>query len=366
MFPNYCFKKSAEDLGYEVLFLPKLRYDSESHCNSRCRLRSKSHTRNCAKMHCNDLISLQALREHTERVRQSQLTESNHSPEPNSVPRNIEFRLPPNDQQQEQSAREAAGQEPSSETLAAGKSSEQIDANQELQDSCADFFNIIYENVLEAVHGAIENMVSKHFQCILSKVDQLTVDMLHQDTLLNSMNKDLTAKIAEQTDTSINQFKFIAQMLIDSQTIFYRALNQQKRSKQRKEDRDTREELCSKTSEATSQSTPIPNSVPSVRQHQLWEQQDLNFYHTQVNGNGINNSSSSRADKPKSDCKPSSMRRTPKGVSTASMPELHRRISLMSTTVHKLKQSQCTRSPTPSFWTPTQCSSAGPPQRHVD
>ncbi|KAH8359071.1 hypothetical protein KR093_004121, partial [Drosophila rubida] len=70
--------------------------------------------------------------------------------------------------------------------------------------------------------------VEKHFEDLLSKVSQLKSEMTEQESMLKQLNTDVMAKISELNDTSLNQFKFIAQMLIDSQTIHYRAMNQQR------------------------------------------------------------------------------------------------------------------------------------------
>uniref|UniRef100_A0A6P4FGI1 Uncharacterized protein LOC108050957 n=1 Tax=Drosophila rhopaloa TaxID=1041015 RepID=A0A6P4FGI1_DRORH len=113
------------------------------------------------------------------------------------------------------------------------------DPNRELQESFADFFSIIHDNVLESVQEAVQRMVSKCFEESLTKMDRLSKELEQQATLLNKIHRDVTNKISAQSETNLNQFKFVTQMLIDNQTVHYRALNQVKVNRQRrKEERD--------------------------------------------------------------------------------------------------------------------------------
>lgn len=229
----------------------------------------------------------------------------------------------------------------------------------DLQDSCADFFNIIYENVLEAVNGAVELTVEKHFQDIQSKVNQLKSEMTVQQNMLKQINSDLMAKISELNETNLNQFKFIAQMLIDSQTIHFRALNQQRvlRQQTKIEPDHQKRSISSERTERSMdgcsryQNVNVKVTPPQQAQrpqHQLWHQQEANpsaYLQPPCTNSNIQQTSS----------KPNRriLRRSPKGISTVSMPNLHQSSMASSTPINsniKIKVQGPQRSPTPSSW----------------
>jgi len=208
MFPNYCFKKRADDFGYEVLYMPKDNYGLNAHQLNRSmnhsRDRSRSRPQQCTKMCYEELIRLQALREQNER-------NDMKSQAANSV-RSVEFRLPTMNKQRHFPLRQSGGSAPSERELYRKQQQHQQQQQQQtqssspsdmpssgpesirdLQDSCADFFNIIYENVLEAVNGAVELTMEKHFQDIQSKVIQLKSEMTVQQNMLKQINSDLLA-----------------------------------------------------------------------------------------------------------------------------------------------------------------------------
>ncbi|EDW66984.1 uncharacterized protein [Drosophila virilis] len=389
MFPNYCFRKPPNDFGYDLLYMPKSSYNSSSQQSNRpehqshSRSRSRS-SRQGTKLCCDDLISLQALQEHNERLRHSHGLKSR----PRTPARTVEFRLPPIEKHRYREAtmplRESAGMESAEREYhqkqqklqqqqgpppSSDMPSSASDSNRGMQESCTDFFNIIYENVLEAVHGAVEHMVNKHFEEILTRMDQLSADITHQESVLKQLNADLMGKIGEQNETSLNQFKFVAQMLIDNQTIFYRALSHQRRSKQHcKEEREEREDRFEEKSSASSDRAQRlmetynrrPDSQPQKvsegtsqqrPQHQLWQQQDSRSFPQQSPCKSCNHHKSRTANS--ATAKPTIVRRTAKGISTVSMPDLHRS-SLFPTSRspnNKCSGHHTQRSPTPTPWT---------------
>ncbi|XP_034485484.1 basic-leucine zipper transcription factor A isoform X2 [Drosophila innubila] len=343
-------------------------------------MRSRTRAQQCPKMCYEDLITLQALREQNER--------SNLKAQGNAPVRSVEFRLPPLDKQRQFSMRQPGGSA-SSERELYRKQQQQHQQHQQqqhqqhqqqqqqqqtesasptdmpssgsesvrdLQDSCADFFNIIYENVLEAVNGAVEQTVEKHFQDILLKVNQLTSEMTVQKNMLKQINSELMAKISELNETNLNQFKFIAQMLIDSQTIHYRSLNQQRQLKQQNSNEQDHPKRSASSERPTGGCSRCQNANVNAKpqqqaqrpQHQLWQQQDANLLtYLQPSCKNCNTQ--------KSSLKPDRtiLRRTPKGISTASMPNLHQASFSSSTPINsnnKNKAQRPQRSPTPSNW----------------
>ncbi|KAM8705535.1 hypothetical protein ACLKA7_009915 [Drosophila subpalustris] len=386
MFPNYCFKKRADDFGYEVLYMPKDSYGPNAQQSSRSinqpHARSRSRSQQYPKVCLEDLITLQALRERNERKLS------------NSPVRNVEFRLPAMNKQRQFPLRQSGGSAASERDLYRKQQQQQqqqqhqlqqqqqqhqptespspsdlpssaSDSVRDLQDSCADFFNIIYENVLDAVNGAVELTVEKHFQDIISNVNQLTSEMSVQKNMLKQINSDLmnmtSLEISELNETNLNQFKFIAQMLIDSQTFHYRALNQQRLQRQQnKNDLDqpkrsaSSERIvrpsggCSRCQNANIRTTP---QQPTQRpQHHLWQQQDANILERlqpKPCKDCGNQRGSKKADR-------TILRRTVKGISTVSMPDLHQASSLSSSNPNnsnnKTKTQRPQKSPMPSNW----------------
>ncbi|KAH8247927.1 hypothetical protein KR038_012029, partial [Drosophila bunnanda] len=113
------------------------------------------------------------------------------------------------------------------------------DPHCDLQESFTDFFSIIHDNVIESVKVAVQQMVGKCFEQSMAKIERLSHEIRNQEAMLNKIHRDLTSKMTAQGETNMNQFKFVTQMLIDNQTVHYRALNQAKQNKQRRlEDRE--------------------------------------------------------------------------------------------------------------------------------
>ncbi|KAH8341018.1 hypothetical protein KR059_012285 [Drosophila kikkawai] len=104
----------------------------------------------------------------------------------------------------------------------------------DLQESFTDFFSIIHDNVIESVKNAVRETVAKCFEQSMTKIELLTQEIRNQEALINKVHRDLTSKMAAQSETNLNQFKFLTQMLIDNQTVHYRALNQAKQNRQRR------------------------------------------------------------------------------------------------------------------------------------
>ncbi|XP_062126747.1 uncharacterized protein LOC133839325 isoform X2 [Drosophila sulfurigaster albostrigata] len=356
MFPNYCFKKQSDDFGYEVLYVPKKNYSPSARQSNRpmndsnVGARSRAQPQVCSKLCYEDLLRLQALREQNESA----------GPKPH-----VEFRLPPMDKQRQFAHRSNGGSTLNERERYLKEEEEEVesppcasDPARDIQDSCADFFNIVYENVLEAVNVAVEQTVDKHFEELLSKVNQLKSEMSEQENMLKQLNTDLSTKISELSDTSLNQFKFIAQMLIDSQTIHYRAMNQQRLLKQQKKDEQDAQTRsissdrsqhtanaychCHVSSVKSMQQQQQQQQMPR-QQHQLWQQQDLNpFDYIQVPCTNCHRVYP-KQDRPV-------LRRTRKG--TASMPNLHQASTATSassnTNSNKMKHTK--HSSTSSNW----------------
>ncbi|KAH8310915.1 hypothetical protein KR044_003470 [Drosophila immigrans] len=368
MFPNYCFKKQSDDFGYDVMYVPKKNYSSSvrppsnrpmNQNNARSRTRAEKYTKLCYE----DLLTLQALREQNERA---SLKVQSAAPE-----RNVEFRLPM-DKQPQFGHRPSGGsslseremylkqqqhqqEQQETESPASGEMPTSAAINSE---ACADFFNIVYDNVLEAVNVAVEQTVDKHFADLLSKVNQLKSEMSVQENMLKQLNADVTTKISELNDTSLNQFKFIAQMLIDSQTIHYRAMNQQRLLKQQRQDeqeaqkRSVSSDRSQQSSDAYSHchgnmKSPQQHSMQR-QQHQLWQQQDPLTYMQAPCSN-------CHRTIPKQDR--AVLRRTRK--ETTSMPNLHQASMATSASAFsnisgiKMKHQHCHHPSTLSSW--SQC-----------
>ncbi|XP_017129030.1 uncharacterized protein LOC108147189 [Drosophila elegans] len=227
MFPNYCFTKSARQSGYDVI---RRGYSTKDH------IQRSSGRNSAAGEKTRNRSEIRFSAENKRPKHQRNFSKSRSSRDKDSSSRSVAFRLTPVDCQSKKTIRETAGDDRQKDKMSYNASN---DPNRDLQESFADFFSIIHDNVLESVQEAVQRMVSKCFEESLTKMERLSNELEQQKTLLNKIHRDVTSKISAQSETNLNQFKFVTQMLIDNQTVHYRALNQAKVNKQRrKEERD--------------------------------------------------------------------------------------------------------------------------------
>jgi len=66
------------------------------------------------------------------------------------------------------------------------------DPNRDLQESFADFFSIIHDNVLESVQEAVQRMVTNCFKESLTKMERLSKELQNQEALLNKIHREVT------------------------------------------------------------------------------------------------------------------------------------------------------------------------------
>ncbi|EDV53599.1 uncharacterized protein LOC6554530 [Drosophila erecta] len=288
MFPNYCFTKSARQSDYDVTKRDYIAKDS---------LQRK------AIRHSAPSVTSGGRRRTRHRTeRQRSISKSSSLRAKDSSSRSVGFRLTPVICSSEKDTRKPGGDDRDTNKMTSSPSN---DPNRDLQESFADFFSIIHDNVLESVQDAVQRMVSKSFEESVAKMERLSKDLQNQEAMLNKIYRDVTNKIAAQSEASLNQFKFVTQMLIDNQTVHYRALNQAKANKQRrKEEEDLerdrkleweRKRMCACKEVRTarvrkSRSSSVDLSkrstggeakelVPKAPQHQLCQQQEPLVYH---------------------------------------------------------------------------------------
>ncbi|XP_030374546.1 uncharacterized protein LOC115624097 [Scaptodrosophila lebanonensis] len=362
MFPNFCFTQCAKDQGYHVVkrtYVPK---DSNKASDNSTGIESRngymlrpshpsSETLDTFRDQNGKRLKRVVRRIHKENPVSARRTGQETMKK--EATRSVNFFVSPLDCQelQHQQHRAASGaEEPrrrnSGQTGAENKHQPvgpPKDPNQELQESCADFFNIVHDNVLEAVQGAVERMVFKYFEDTMTKVDRLAAQLSHNEKLLTEMYRDLISKIADQNETSINQFKFVAQMLIDSQTIHYRALqSQHQRYKRTKSEESNDSDSVYREQESNAGDGQIIQ-IHKAKQHQLKQQQQPNVYSAQMCQKCSPPGSSRERRLPS---KPTTIRRLPKNNGSASLPNLQRRIScptVQATGSAKLNQRSPTR-----------------------
>ncbi|XP_017145252.1 uncharacterized protein LOC108157626 isoform X1 [Drosophila miranda] len=345
MFPNYCFTKSTKQHGFDILKRSYTAKDGYKR-GSRPSERSPSFSRNLTPrlgMRYADVSGPEYLGrcnvKHSKRkqTRSSSIKNMAYKPpsalKPTAPPRNVAFRLPAvvcvskdSMADTKRPVRVSAGDDKTGQRHCDRDRHPEMthDPNQELQESFADFFSIIHDNVLETVQGAVEKMVSKCFEESIAKMERLSSEMQLQEKLLNKMFRDINAKIDDQNETSLNQFKFITQMLIDSQTVHYRALNQAKFDKRRHHaERDYEKEREHERERIKRRSTGgNDENEPTMRgpQHQLWQQQDPHIYHTERCQPCMEEECKKCRPSPPSE--PSSMPRLQNGTPASSMPNL--------------------------------------------
>lgn len=231
MFPNYCFHKNANDMGYEVVYFPKSTTycdgkTSPSQCSERqSYTRTHSRTRQDVK-HCDeDILSVVAVNSHYETkglqprstcaVHRTQLIGRQPDKHRHVVVQRLNggalcadqsvylscHNMKPQRQQLQQQSigqqsirQQSMQQQEHKQRLEAPSTSKPPSHAQHsvrgLQDASADCFNIMYENVLKAVHGTVEQMLAKHFQCMVSRIQQLNAELIRQDHQLHQFKTE--------------------------------------------------------------------------------------------------------------------------------------------------------------------------------
>ncbi|XP_017101986.2 uncharacterized protein [Drosophila bipectinata] len=250
MFPNYCFTKSARQSGYDVIRRNYITKDSSQRIGRQPPRREVKSAAGSARNNSEVRYGCEPRDSPVKRSRRQKKVPkwSSSSPKASSS-RSVGFRLPAVVCTGARESREAAGDDKTRSEKGGMGPENSSDLNRELQESFADFFSIIHDNVLESVQGAVEKMVSKCFADSMEKMDRISKDLVQQETLLNKIYRDVTNKISDQCETNMNQFKFVTQMLIDNQTVHYRALNQAKLNKQRRKEQKEEEKQRKKVNE---------------------------------------------------------------------------------------------------------------------
>ncbi|XP_017955497.1 uncharacterized protein LOC108650725 isoform X3 [Drosophila navojoa] len=345
MFPNYCFSKVPNDYGYDLLYMPKNAY------NGNCQRVDSRPLRHRGKVRDDGFAAQQALQEHNERLRRLHAAKT----QPRSAGRSVEFLLPPMDQQLHRDRAHAGSieiddreygkklQQGPPQPQGAPPARNLPDLSRAPSETCSDFFNILYDNVLNAVHSAVEHIVTKHFAHIVTRMDQIASDLTQQETLLKQHNSDVMGKIVEQNESSLNQFKFVAQMLIDNQTLFYRALNNQRQSKRK---------LCPDDLTEESKCYSVECAQRLLDEYDQREESDTAVQRPKSTCKNCSHKSSRSGN---SSCsRPIAVQRTVKGISTTSMPDLHHSplFPLSRTPSCKSSKHSSQRPATPTMWTP--------------
>lgn len=246
MFPNFCFHKNANDMGYKVMYFPKTTINGDGQTNpSQCSERqsyNRTHTRTREDIkHCDeDIISVVAVSSHTgtkglvhprstSEVHRAHLIERQPDKHRHVVTQRLNagasaadqsvylncYDMKPRQQQsqpqQQQSQQQEIGQKQTFQQQSIGQQSMQQQKHKQrlkapsrseqpahaphsvlgLQDVSADCFNKMYDNVLKAVHGTVEHMLAKHFQCMVSRIQRMNAELIRQDQLLNQFKAEM-------------------------------------------------------------------------------------------------------------------------------------------------------------------------------
>ncbi|KAH8293446.1 hypothetical protein KR054_000586, partial [Drosophila jambulina] len=231
MIPNYVFTKSPNEFKYNVV---KRNYSVQDVIPPRSSCRSQKTGRNKSKIRSAN-PALKRPKHHKKADTSTQTATKN------SFARSVSFRLGAGETTGNKTPKDC-DMEPATQTL--NMPTDPIhNAHCDLQESFTDFFSIIHDNVMESVKDAVQKMVVKCFEQHMAKMELLSQEIRNQEVLLSKIHRDLTSKMADQSETNLNQFKFVTQMLIDNQTVHYRALNQAKHNKLRRlEERDLEKE----------------------------------------------------------------------------------------------------------------------------
>uniref|UniRef100_W8BU08 Uncharacterized protein n=1 Tax=Ceratitis capitata TaxID=7213 RepID=W8BU08_CERCA len=90
-------------------------------------------------------------------------------------------------------------------------------SSKNIQNSCADFLNIVHDTVLETVQSSVECMMRNYFVHTMEKVETLCSQMMRNECLLSKMYLDILDKISQQSERSLRQFKCLCQFIAETQ-----------------------------------------------------------------------------------------------------------------------------------------------------
>lgn len=205
MFPNFCFRKNANDLGCHVTLYPKSSFNCGGTNNplQRSGSLSQSNTRVYSmteqdKRYCNNDI-FTVLTVDGRKELQSPATNSVHrgqfivgsQSEADRLSGGSSYsdQTPYSQQSMHKNQQHKKKQECPNASVLSSSAQHSI---RSLQDSSGECFNIIFENVLKAVNGIVEQMVTNHFQSMLSRMNFLTAEITRQDHQLTQLKADLS------------------------------------------------------------------------------------------------------------------------------------------------------------------------------
>ncbi|XP_034661005.1 uncharacterized protein LOC117896667 [Drosophila subobscura] len=349
MFPNYCFTKSTQQLGFDIhkrQNIPKDLYTRNGRPSELVAKFNRNLTPQLGVRYVDVagpgyLGSSNGKRSKRKLPKSSSIKNTAQKPpsalKPTVFRRNVAFRLPAvvcvskeSMAEPTKHEREPAGDDKVRERRRDRQEAVIDNPNRELQESFADFFSIMHDNVLETVQGAVSEMVAKCFEEPIAKVERLSSEMMHQEKMLNKMFRDINAKMDDQNETSLNQFKFVTQMLIDNQTVHYRALNQAKLEKRRlraERESEKERERERKKERSTGGTDNEKESNKRTLQHQLWQQQNPHVDHTEMCMACTQEEFLARQHSPPSrtPSRPPSVPRLPPRIPAVSMPDLSKR-----------------------------------------
>ncbi|XP_053947505.1 uncharacterized protein LOC128856123 [Anastrepha ludens] len=86
-----------------------------------------------------------------------------------------------------------------------------------VQNSCADFLNIVHDTVLETVQSSVEGMMRNYFAQTAEKIETLCSQMMRNECLLSKMYLDVLDKLEQQNEKSLQQFKCLCQFIVETQ-----------------------------------------------------------------------------------------------------------------------------------------------------
>lgn len=217
------YPKNTNDLGYHVTLYPKSNTNCDGHSNpmQTAGSLSQSYTRSPSmteqdKRYCNDDIHT-VLSASGRKGIQSSKTSSFHNGQLMGSKLEMDSQSYGSSQTnqvlyqkcletQPQSMQEKPPQnKPKQETIHPTElSSNALHSIRNLQNSSADCFNLIFENVLKAANGIVEQMVKKYFQSIISRMNFLHAELSRQEQLLGQLKTDVTRSKLFYTTLSIS------------------------------------------------------------------------------------------------------------------------------------------------------------------
>lgn len=205
------FPKNTNDLGYHVTLYPESNSNCDGHSTpmqtagsiSQSYTRSQSMTKQ-DKRYCNDdihtVLSAHGRKElktsntssfHNGQVRGSKLEMDSQSYGSSQTDQVIYQKC--HETQTQSMPEKPPHNKPKQETFHPTElSSNALHSIRNLQNSSADCFNLIFENVLKAANGIVEQMVKKYFQSLISKMNFLHAELLRQEHLLGQLKTDVT------------------------------------------------------------------------------------------------------------------------------------------------------------------------------